>query len=153
MATSELQAALFDRFTQPLEQAGLAERRRRLLVQARGRVLEVGAGTGANLPLLIERVGSEGQVCAVDYSKGMLAKARAKVAKAGWTNVELIEADARQRLTDYDPDAKWHVSVVDGVVTTSAHLADEREERLVDALLRTVPGAVRVHVHSARFAR
>jgi CBS domain-containing protein len=64
-----------------------------------------------------------------------------------------IEADARERLTEYDPDASWHVSVTDGVVTVSAHLADERAERLVDALLRTVPGAVRVHVHSARFAR
>ena len=42
-------AALYDRMTAPAEAAGLAERRRRLLAGATGRVLEVGGGTGANL--------------------------------------------------------------------------------------------------------
>jgi ubiquinone/menaquinone biosynthesis C-methylase UbiE len=32
------------------EKAGLADRRRRLLGQAHGRVLEIGGGTGTNLP-------------------------------------------------------------------------------------------------------
>src|SRR5436190_21276044 len=50
MMTNEWQAAFMERITRPVEQAGLAERRRRLLVEARGRVLDVGAGTGANLP-------------------------------------------------------------------------------------------------------
>jgi SAM-dependent methyltransferase len=49
MFTDELHVALMDRLTRPVEVAGLAERRRRLLVEARGRVLDVGAGTGANL--------------------------------------------------------------------------------------------------------
>jgi ubiquinone/menaquinone biosynthesis C-methylase UbiE len=43
-------AVLYDPLMAGTEKAGLAERRRRLLEQARGRVLEVGAGTGANLP-------------------------------------------------------------------------------------------------------
>jgi SAM-dependent methyltransferase len=42
-------AALYDRVTAPAERAGLADRRRRLLSEARGRTLEIGAGTGANL--------------------------------------------------------------------------------------------------------
>jgi len=42
-------AALYDGLTAPLEAAGLATRRRRLLASATGRVLEVGGGTGANL--------------------------------------------------------------------------------------------------------
>jgi SAM-dependent methyltransferase len=42
-------AAVYDRLTAPAERAGLADRRRRLLAQASGRVLEVGGGTGANL--------------------------------------------------------------------------------------------------------
>lgn len=42
-------AAVYDRMTAPLEAAGLAERRQRLLSTARGRVLEIGAGTGHNL--------------------------------------------------------------------------------------------------------
>ena len=58
-------------------------------------VLDVATGTGANLPLLIERIGSSGRICAIDYSPGMLARARSKVENAGWDNVDLIEADAR----------------------------------------------------------
>lgn len=42
-------AALYDRVLAGTEAAGLAEHRRRLLNGARGRVLEIGAGTGANL--------------------------------------------------------------------------------------------------------
>lgn len=42
-------AALYDRMLADTEQAGLAERRRALLREARGAVLEIGAGTGANL--------------------------------------------------------------------------------------------------------
>ncbi|TYP90782.1 class I SAM-dependent methyltransferase [Blastococcus xanthinilyticus] len=58
-------------------------------------VLDVAAGTGANFPLLIERIGASGRICAIDYSPGMLARAAAKVRKTGWDNVDLIEADAR----------------------------------------------------------
>jgi SAM-dependent methyltransferase len=42
-------AAVYDRVTAPAERAGLADRRRRLLAAATGRVLEVGGGTGLNL--------------------------------------------------------------------------------------------------------
>lgn len=49
MADHRLFAAAYDTALAPAERAGLADRRRRLLAQARGRVLEVGAGTGLNL--------------------------------------------------------------------------------------------------------
>jgi len=42
-------AALYDPFMGLVDRAGLAERRRRLIAEASGRVLEVGAGTGLNL--------------------------------------------------------------------------------------------------------
>jgi len=61
-----------------------------------------------------------------------------------------IDADVGERLAYYGPETTWHVSVVDGVVTVSAPLADRREENLVDALLSTVPGVVRVHVRAAQ---
>ena len=42
-------AAVYDRMIAGAEQAGLGEHRRQLLDGVRGRVLEIGAGTGANL--------------------------------------------------------------------------------------------------------
>ena len=43
-------AAGYDRFMAPSEKAGLSIHREKLLAQAAGRVLEIGGGTGANLP-------------------------------------------------------------------------------------------------------
>ena len=49
-------AAMYDRMLARTEKAGLRAFRARLLESARGRVLEIGAGTGANLPLYGPRV-------------------------------------------------------------------------------------------------
>jgi len=49
MADHALFAAVYDRMQAPTEAAGLAAHRRRLLSSARGRVLEIGGGTGLNL--------------------------------------------------------------------------------------------------------
>src|SRR5881275_3244253 len=43
-------AAGYDRFMATVERADLGARRAALLAEARGRVLELGAGTGVNLP-------------------------------------------------------------------------------------------------------
>jgi ubiquinone/menaquinone biosynthesis C-methylase UbiE len=51
-------ASLYDRLTAGVEDAGLRERRKRLLANATGRVLEIGAGTGANLPFYGDTVES-----------------------------------------------------------------------------------------------
>jgi len=49
MADPHLRAAAYDRVMAWAEVHGVGERRHRLLARARGRVLDVGAGTGANL--------------------------------------------------------------------------------------------------------
>jgi len=49
-ARSHFFAALYDPFLALGERRGMADQRRALLVGAAGRVLEIGAGTGANLP-------------------------------------------------------------------------------------------------------
>ena len=57
--------------------------------------VDLACGTGVNLPHLVEAVGAGGRVVAVDLSPGMLAQARKRVARGGWANVELVEADVR----------------------------------------------------------
>jgi ubiquinone/menaquinone biosynthesis C-methylase UbiE len=59
-------------------------------------VLDVPCGTGANFPLLETRIGDSGRIFGSDFSSGMLARARTKTTKAGWDNITLVEADARE---------------------------------------------------------
>ena len=58
-------------------------------------VVEMGVGTGANLPYLRERVGPSGQVVGLDLTRGMLDVARDRIEAAGWRNVHVARADAR----------------------------------------------------------
>jgi ubiquinone/menaquinone biosynthesis C-methylase UbiE len=67
-------------------------------------VLEIGAGTGRNLPYLIDAVGPTGTVIAVDASPGMLAEARKLVESRGWSNVQLLQQDAAHLEVDAEPD-------------------------------------------------
>lgn len=57
-------------------------------------VVELGCGTGANLPLLRERVGPNGRVVGVDLTPPMVQRARQRVEQAGWDNVTLLWGDA-----------------------------------------------------------
>lgn len=55
-------------------------------------VVELGCGTGLNLPLLAGAVGNEGRVIGVDLTGAMLERAAARVHDARWDNVELVQA-------------------------------------------------------------
>jgi len=66
----------------------------RLLLAEGQSVLDIGCGTGLNLPLLRAAVGESGRVVGLDYSEGMLGEARRRVTEAGWENVELVQGDA-----------------------------------------------------------
>jgi demethylmenaquinone methyltransferase/2-methoxy-6-polyprenyl-1,4-benzoquinol methylase len=68
-------------------------------------VLEIAVGTGRNLPYLVDAVGPGGTVIGVDHSAGMLREAAKMVEHRGWSNVELIEADATALELDRDLDA------------------------------------------------
>lgn len=68
-------------------------------------VVDMGTGTGANLPLLREAVGAEGRVVGVDASPRMLSRARDRARTAGWENVHLVEGDVRAPPLDGPVDA------------------------------------------------
>lgn len=59
-------------------------------------VVEMGCGTGANFPHLRERVGPGGRVVGVDFTRGMLARARERIEAGGWDDVDVIQADAEE---------------------------------------------------------
>ena len=65
-------ASVYDIALAPLELAGLARLRRRLVAEARGTILEIGAGTGVNFAHYSEGV----RVYALDQSREMLETAR-----------------------------------------------------------------------------
>lgn len=75
-------------------------------------VLDLGCGPGVNVATLREAVGPDGSVIAVDLSRGMLERARARVDDSGWENVTLVLADATRPIVTAER--------LDGVVATTA---------------------------------
>lgn len=84
-------ARFYDLYDLPMDVlGGVRSRRRRLLRRARGRVLEVGIGTGRNLDLYPPGVAITG----IDVSDAMLAQARERARELALEqSVELISAD------------------------------------------------------------
>jgi ubiquinone/menaquinone biosynthesis C-methylase UbiE len=74
-------------------------------------IVDIACGTGANFPLLQEKVGQGGKIVGVDFTDAMLAKARQRVEKQQWRNVELVRSDAA---------AYRFPDKVDGVISTFA---------------------------------
>ena len=74
--------------TQPIRRQAVA----RLRLEPGDVVLDVGCGTGLSFPLILARIGSEGQLVGIELSPDMMAKARERVERSGWRNVTLIES-------------------------------------------------------------
>jgi ubiquinone/menaquinone biosynthesis C-methylase UbiE len=90
----------YDAAARLFDLAGFAEARYRreaveaLRLRPGARVVDVGCGTGLNLPHLVRAVGPSGAVFGVDLSDAMLLQACTRVRRAGWSNVRLVQADA-----------------------------------------------------------
>jgi ubiquinone/menaquinone biosynthesis C-methylase UbiE len=83
-------AALYDRMAEASEREGLAARRRELLAAARGRLLEVGAGTGINLEHYPEGIED---LMLVEPERAMARKLEQRIRQLGRT-AEIVEANA-----------------------------------------------------------
>jgi ubiquinone/menaquinone biosynthesis C-methylase UbiE len=82
-------ANIYDTALAPLEWAGLGRWRQRLLADARGAVLEIGAGTGVNFRYYY----AGARVYALDASRDMLSVARRRPCRVCAT---VAQADAQQ---------------------------------------------------------
>jgi ubiquinone/menaquinone biosynthesis C-methylase UbiE len=80
--------ALYDRMTKGSEEAGLREMRREALAPARGRTVDVGAGTGANLDLYPDTVT---ELVMVEPDPHMLRRLKSK---AGGDRAQIVGAGA-----------------------------------------------------------
>jgi ubiquinone/menaquinone biosynthesis C-methylase UbiE len=83
-------AALYDRASQGMEEAGLREMRREALAGASGRTIDLGAGTGANLGLYPPAVS---ELVLAEPDRHMLKELREKVRDVG-DDAEVVEAPA-----------------------------------------------------------
>lgn len=77
---------------------GIEQARAKLLRRASGRILEIGAGTGLNLPNYDPK--QVESLTLVDISEGMLQQARVKVPKELSRVVHMEQADATSQLVD-----------------------------------------------------
>jgi SAM-dependent methyltransferase len=111
-------SAMYDRGFKGAEDAGLRELRSGLLAQARGRVLELGAGTGLNLDHYPEGIES---LTLVEPDPHMSKQLREKLAQAGRSaDVSLVEAPGENLPFD---DASFDTVAVTLVLCTVPDLA------------------------------
>jgi phosphatidylethanolamine/phosphatidyl-N-methylethanolamine N-methyltransferase len=85
------------------------------------RVLEVGAGTGINVPLYPQNC----HVTAIDLSAPMLERARRRVARQGFAHVELLEQDAARMTFRNDSFDAVYAPYVMSVVADPIRVARE----------------------------
>ena len=88
---TRLFAATYDRMCRKTEAAGLQAHRESLLAQAHGRVLEIGAGTGRNLPFYP----ADAELTLVEPEKPMARRLEKRLAGHA-QQVELVRASAEE---------------------------------------------------------
>ncbi len=104
-------AALYDWFTGPGERRLLSRVRPRLMAELRGRVLEIGAGTGANF----QYYAADAQVIATEPDPHMSERARRRLEELGAGNIELRASSAEALPFD---DASFDHVVISLVLCT-----------------------------------
>ena len=102
----------YDFFFQKMEQNGLREMRRDLLAEARGRTLEIGAGTGLNHDLYPEAVT---ELVLSEPSGPMANQLRAKMARANRA-IEVVEAPGEHLPF---PDSSFQTATLTMVLCTA----------------------------------
>lgn len=107
------------------------------------RVLDVGCGPGGSFPYLARAVGPSGDVVGVEISPEIATNANRRIQKNGWSNVQVIVADAKiVRL-----EGKF-----DGLLMFAAHDIYASHQAL-DNLFQYLKGDARVAAFGAKLSR
>lgn len=93
-------------------------------------VLEIGCGTGANFPILEERVGPSGRIIGIDLTREMLDEAEKRIEVEGWKNIELVRCPA----SEY-PFADQSV---DAVLSTFALTLEPNYDAVINSVARAL---------------
>jgi SAM-dependent methyltransferase len=138
-------------FTHPLREAAV----KRLCLEPGNRVLDVGCGTGASFPFLVQAVGPDGEVVGVEISPDLAAIAKKRIEQEEWNNIRvavgpaqtialpgtfdgLLLFAAHEVLTS--PEALDHLlanlNMGSWIVAFGAKLSNSRRGRLLNPLLR-----------------
>src|SRR5262245_58525773 len=105
-------AKVYDLTFGPTLHPGRLEALERMAIQSGDRILEVGVGTGINVPLYPRTC----HVTGIDLSDSMLEKARERVDRESLRNVRLLERDAaRLTFTDNSFDIVYAPYLVSAV--------------------------------------
>jgi demethylmenaquinone methyltransferase/2-methoxy-6-polyprenyl-1,4-benzoquinol methylase len=96
--TENKNKSLLDRFINLQEKAFSFHARKREAVQVSNlkegeKVIVFCCGTGFDFPQILERIGPNGSILGVDFSRQLLDIAQEEIDRNGWKNVELKEAD------------------------------------------------------------
>jgi ubiquinone/menaquinone biosynthesis C-methylase UbiE len=122
-------SAIYDPLLWVGERAGMAQRRAALLGQARGRVLELGAGTGLNLPYYPDHLE---ELVLTEPSPPMVARLERR-AKQSETATSVMAAEAEQ--LPFEDDR------FDTVVSTLVLCTVDEPQRAIDEIARVLrPG-------------
>jgi ubiquinone/menaquinone biosynthesis C-methylase UbiE len=138
-------------FTRPLREVAV----RHLCLKPGSRVLDVGCGTGASFPFLVQAVGPEGEVVGVEISPNLAAIANKRIEQEGWNNVHVVVGPAQTIALPGTFDGLLmfaahevltspvaldhllaHLKKEGRIVASGAKLSNSRQGRLLNPLLR-----------------
>jgi ubiquinone/menaquinone biosynthesis C-methylase UbiE len=132
-------AAMYEKVGKGAEEAGLREERRRLLAGAEGATIEIGAGTGLNVPLYPDRVT---RLVLTEPDRHMRVRLGGRVAEAR-PGAEVVDAPAEQLPF---PDASFDTAVVTLVLCS----VPDQQSSLLEIARVVKPGGMLLFLEHVR---
>jgi precorrin-6B methylase 2 len=113
-----------------------------LQLKTGSRALDVGCGPGGSFPYLVEAVGPSGEVVGVEISPEVSINARRRIEVNRWSNVQVVEGEAKTVQLDGTFDAMLLLGAPDAYASPEA----------VDNLLRYLKDDARIVAFGAKLS-